>query len=141
MTNKKSKHAIARIIILALSIVVITLTFKTICIGIDLASISEQNSNTETWRISGTGINAANSVYENNMILRDSIYNSPSAYTRWISTSNKFVQLIVGFSLVALSFLSCYIWYTYISMKTKKFRRRVNYNKQKRHSHIIRQTT
>ena len=125
MTTKKSKQAIARVIILVLSIVILSLTLKTISIGFDLASISEQNSNTETWRISSQGSAAANNVYQSNIEFRNSIYNSPDKYTRFISTTGKFTQLAIGFTLLGLSILCLYFWYSYFAMRIRRFRRRL----------------
>ena len=125
MTVKKTKQAIATGIILMLTILVLTLTFKTLCIGFDLASISEQNSRTETWRESAAGIVAANAVYEQNTAYRNAIYYSPNSYTRWISTTSKLTQLIVFISLISLSTLLFYIWYKYITIRIKNLRKRL----------------
>ncbi|MDD2376842.1 MAG: hypothetical protein PHO88_05175 [Clostridia bacterium] len=94
--------------------------------------ISEQNANSQTWRINESGIAAANAVYDKNSEFRNSIYNSTDGYTKWISTSGDLVQLVVGLSLIVLSVFSCYIWYTYISMKIRRIRRRLS-NKRKNH--------
>ncbi|MDD4387213.1 MAG: hypothetical protein PHD15_05625 [Clostridia bacterium] len=119
-------------ITLIISIFIVLLTLKTIGIGINLALISEQNANSQTWRINESGIAAANAVYDKNSEFRNSIYNSTDGYTKWISTSGDLVQLVVGLSLIVLSVFSCYIWYTYISMKIRRIRRRLS-NKRKNH--------
>ncbi len=141
MTTKKTNRAIVRTIILALSVLIIGITIHTIFIGLDLAFISEQNSNSETWRINSQGIAAANSVYESNMKIRETIYNSPNPYTRWISTANTVTQLIVGFSLLALSAFSCCIWYSYITMKIRRFRKRMQCRRSKQNIRVNGQTT
>lgn len=121
----KNKRAIARFIMLTFTICVIALTLHTISIGFNLALISQENANTETWRINPMGSQAANSVYEMNAEYRDSIYNSSFWYTRWISTTNTFVQFIVGFSLIALSGLLMYMWYLIVKSDLKRFRKKL----------------
>ena len=125
MTVKKSNKAIARVVTLVISLFIVLLTLKTIGIGMDLALISEQNANSQTWRINESGIAAANAVYEQNSEFRNSIYKSNDNYTRWISTSGDLVQLSVGISLLGLSILSCYLWFTFITMKIRRLRRRL----------------
>lgn len=123
--TKKTKRAIARFIMLIFTISIIALTLHTVSIGFNLASISEENANTETWRINSIGSQAANAVYERNAEYRDSIYNSSFWYTRWISTTNTFVQLIVGFGLIGLSGVVMYMWYLIVKSDLKRFRKKL----------------
>lgn len=123
--TKKTKRAIARFIMLIFTICIIALTLHTVSIGFNLASISEENANTETWRINSMGSQAANAVYERNAEYRDSIYNSSFWYTRWISTTNTFVQLIVGFGLISLSGVLMYMWYLIVKSDLKRFRKKL----------------
>lgn len=125
MTTKNQKVIIRGLILIA-SVFIIAITLHTISIGLDLASISEENINVQSWReTSGTGAIAADNVYNHNQSIRQEIYNSPNPYTRWISTTNNFVQLAVGFTLLGLSCLSIYIWYIYINQKIRRHQRRV----------------
>ncbi|MEG2195627.1 MAG: hypothetical protein RRY11_12580 [Terrisporobacter sp.] len=123
---------VIRTIVLGLSLAIIALTLYTISIGFTLALISQSNSNTETWKINNEGCIAANNVYESNQNFRNELYNSPNAYTRWISTSNDLVQIVVGFTLLFLSFFSSYIWLTYLNSKIKKLKRKLAKNRKRK---------
>lgn len=123
--NKNLIRSIVRTIILVVSIFTILLTLYTVGIGAELAFISEQNINSETWRISNSGSVAANNVYEENAEIRREIYNSPCKYKSWISTSNNGVQLLVGLSLLLISSFSAWYIYIYIIYKIKRFRRKL----------------
>lgn len=122
--TKKNKKTIVRLVTFILTLVVVCMTLKTIAIGIDLALISDSNVTSESWRISDAGSAAANAVYDENTKIRQSIYHSSDAYTRWISTSSKPVQLVVGFGLIGLSGLLLFVWYTYINQIIKRFKKR-----------------
>lgn len=122
--TKSNKRAIARFVMFILTITVLLATLHTIAIGIDLAMISEENSKVETWRINPMGSEAANSVYNKNAEIRDSIYNSDFWYTSWISKANTLVQLFVGFGLIAFSSILIYMWYLIIQSDIKRMRKR-----------------
>jgi hypothetical protein len=136
----KNKRAIARFIMLIFTVCVIALTLHTISIGFNLALISQENANTETWRINPMGSQASNSVYEMNAEYRNSIYNSSFWYTRWISTTNTFVQLIVGFGLIALSGVLIYMWHLIVKSDLKRFRKRLASKRKNQRVHKNGQT-
>lgn len=117
---RRIKRMIMRNIILtvlfAFTIGIAALTVHTFAIGFDLASISDSNANSETWRINPDGIKAANAVYENNAQVRDAIYNSDFWYTRFIAKANIFIQLSVFLGLSVLSVLLLRKWYYFFGI-------------------------
>lgn len=133
--TKRNKRAIARFVMLVLTISVVLVTLHTISIGINLALISEENINAETWRINPMGSQAADAVYTRNAEYRETIYNSSFWYTRWISQANTLVQLFVGFGLIGFSGLLIYMWYLIILSDIKRFHKRLIIKKRLQSTH------
>jgi hypothetical protein len=123
------------------TICVLMLTLHTISIGMTLAMITEENLDVQEWRINPMGSQAADAVYQRNAEFRNEIYNSDFWYTRWISTADTFVQLLVGFGLIALSGLLIYIWYLVIQSDIRYFKKKQAYRRQIRRAAHRREQT